>query len=215
MIFYVLTFLLGAVGVFYYYKKRKRINQNKPITNKSITKNTINNNNNKNNNIKKVQNIPKEATKEPSPVIQNIATGSPQRIGEQKCSFKALQGSNLVIEEGKTVQNNYNYNYHHARADVGVMGGGKWYYEMTLESNGQILIGWATDKWKITPNSANGLGSDSEGWAYDGYYGSSWNCGKNQTYGRNYWYNPETIGIGLDLDKKRIEFWRPVDEQVY
>ena len=194
MIYYILSFIMGVAGIYYYYRRRKLKaleNQKKNYIPPYIPSQTINLNNNDN------------PVNEP-PVIQNLSNvkttffflkkefsffskGTPTRKGEQKCRMIALKGSKLSITEGKIVQNNTNYNYNHARGDVGIMGGGKWYYEMTLESNGQILIGWATEDWKLNQNSSVGLGNDSNSWGYDGYYGSSWNCGKNQTYGRNYW----------------------------
>ena len=103
--------------------------------------------------------------------------------------MEELSGSGLTISgEGKDVSNNSNYNFNHAKANVSVRGGGKWYYEATIQSNGQLLVGFASEQWTLSSNNTQSLGNDSESWAYDGYIGNSLHCGKFLPYGKNYWF---------------------------
>jgi len=99
-------------------------------------------------------------------------------------------------------------NFETVRADVKVKGG-KWYYEVKLLGYGKMHIGWCTDKCNIQMNSYNGIGHDTESWAYDGNYQAAWHgSSSNQKRYGEHWNNGDVIGCVLDLESKSMSFYR-------
>ena len=81
---------------------------------------------------------------------------------------------------------------------------GKWCYEVLLESNGLLQIGFCQLK---TPfNQQYGVGDDIHSFGYDGYRLSCWNKDENR-YGK-IWDYGDVIGVCLDLDNKYIEYYQ-------
>lgn len=50
------------------------------------------------------------------------------------------------------------------KANVKVKGG-KWYYEVRINSYGKAQVGWCTDKCSIQTNNYSGIGNDA-GWSH-------------------------------------------------
>ena len=81
---------------------------------------------------------------------------------------------------------------------------GKWCYEVLLESNGLFQIGFCQ---LTTPfNGQYGVGDDINSYGYDGYRLSCWNQKENR-YGK-VWDYGDIIGVCLDLDDKKIEYYQ-------
>lgn len=89
---------------------------------------------------------------------------------------------------------------------MGVSGASKWYYEVTLESNGQILIGFATSTIGLGPDTQ--LGTDDRSWGWDGSQCQKFTGGKCEGFGDKTWKVGDVIGVLLDLDQRRISFSR-------
>ena len=80
---------------------------------------------------------------------------------------------------------------------------GKWFYEVTLLSNGLMQIGFCQ---LITPFSRHGgVGDDLTSFAYDGYRKVKWNKDRKE-YGK-VWDIGDVVGVCIDMDKKLIEFF--------
>jgi hypothetical protein len=81
---------------------------------------------------------------------------------------------------------------------------GKWVYEVELVSNKLCQIGWC--QLYTTFNTHNGVGDDKTSYAYDGYRITLWHDGPKK-YGE-LWDTGDVIGVAIDLDNKRIEFFK-------
>lgn len=95
-----------------------------------------------------------------------------------------------------------------AKADVGVKGGGKWYHEVTLDTNSQMLLGFVTGGCNMEPNNGQGLGSDALSWGWDGYNAQRVSGGKTESYGERQWKVGDVIGVLLDLDQRKVSYFR-------
>ena len=80
---------------------------------------------------------------------------------------------------------------------------GKWVYEVTLLTNGLFQIGFCQLNTAFTRHE--GVGDDKSSFAYDGYRRFLWNKDR-KPYGK-YWDTGDVVGVGIDLDKKNIEFF--------
>jgi len=131
------------------------------------------------------------------------------REGPAEVKFNKMdpKGAIKMSKDGLEVDNSGN-NFETCRADVKVRGG-KWYYEVKLQTYGQIRIGWCTDNCNIQANAYTGIGQDNDSYAYDGSNQKAWG-GANTggvRYGE-YWNSGDIIGTVLDLDNKSISFYR-------
>ncbi|KAL6071490.1 Spla ryanodine receptor domain-containing protein, variant 2 [Balamuthia mandrillaris] len=85
-------------------------------------------------------------------------------------------------------------------------GGGMWYYEVTLLTDGLFQVGWATRRCKFTRNE--GVGDDEFSYAYDGYRVLKWHGKSFIPYGKR-WSAGDVVGCGLNLasNPSQIMYW--------
>jgi DCN1-like protein 4/5 len=88
--------------------------------------------------------------------------------------------------------------------NVGVSGGGRFYYEVQLQSNQQILVGFVAKGCSLDVNNTNGLGSNDKSWGFDGYNGQKCSSGKTEKFGESYWQKNDIIGVLYDLDQRKV-----------
>ncbi|UMM30905.1 hypothetical protein L5515_012597 [Caenorhabditis briggsae] len=86
--------------------------------------------------------------------------------------------------------------WHGARANVGLYGGGKYYYEVTITRDGLCRIGWATLAGSLK------IGTDFESFGYGGTGKKSFGK-KFDDYGTSFTTN-DVLGCLLDLDNLKI-----------
>ena len=82
---------------------------------------------------------------------------------------------------------------------------GMWYYEVTLESDGLMQIGWCSNKFECDPMRGQGVGDHAKSWAYDGLRKKKWNV-TSEIYGRR-WRVGDVIGSLLDVGRKQMRFF--------
>jgi len=109
-----------------------------------------------------------------------------------------------IIDNGLTINNNSD-KFETLRGNVKVKSG-KWFYEVKLVTNGLLQIGWITDAFQPKTTSGSGVGDDANSWAIDGSRQYKWHNGSSM-YGE-YWYTGDQIGVALDLDAKKMHFYR-------
>jgi len=128
----------------------------------------------------------------------------PPQVRMQKMDTK---GSIKITKDGLEIENSGN-NFESVRCDVKIRNG-KWYYEAKLLTYGKIHIGFCTDKCDLSSGNYNGIGQDSESYAYDGSCQKAWGPNPSSTsrYGE-YWNNGDVIGCLLDLEAKNLSFYR-------
>jgi hypothetical protein len=88
---------------------------------------------------------------------------------------------------------------------------GKWYFEVTVYSQGLCQVGWATDHFYPTPQGGNGVGDDRNSWAIDLKRHAKWHDGDRgslcQPYGDGVNLLPNgVIGCYLDLEQKIMRY---------
>ena len=81
---------------------------------------------------------------------------------------------------------------------------GKWCYEVLLLSNGLLQIGFCQLNTEF--NEHYGVGDDKHSMGYDGCRLSCWNKDENR-YGK-VWDYGDIIGVCLDLDENKIEYYQ-------
>ena len=96
--------------------------------------------------------------------------------------------------------------YHHCtvRADVGVSGAGSFYYELSLQSAQQIVIGFANRHCGLA--AGQHLGSDDNSWGFDGYQAQKFSSGINESFGSPNWKSGDVIGVLLNFDQRKISY---------
>lgn len=82
---------------------------------------------------------------------------------------------------------------------------GKWYYEVKVISAGCVQVGWATTSYKGDADGGQGVGDDSESWAYDGWRSYLWHVVSAKWGAR--WKAGDTVGCAIDLDARTMSFY--------
>ncbi|XP_060863040.1 E3 ubiquitin-protein ligase RNF123-like [Metopolophium dirhodum] len=78
-------------------------------------------------------------------------------------------------------------------------------YEVQLNSNGPMRIGWATQKCTFTDEL--GVGETENSYGFDGYRLEKWSMSNATMYGRK-WRVGNIIGCTIDLTHKSMEFFK-------
>lgn len=94
-----------------------------------------------------------------------------------------------------------------SQSRVGVCKEGKYYYEILLETENLMQLGFGTKEMTASCKDGTGVGDDEYGWAIDLYRVKCWHNGKDTDYGRKKWQIGDRIGCGINLDDKCFEFW--------
>jgi hypothetical protein len=76
-------------------------------------------------------------------------------------------------------------------------GEGSWYYEVELQSEGVMQLGWADNLFEGDSTNGDGVGDDTHSWAYDGVRQQAWN-GKEKDYG-DQWATGDVVGCSLTI----------------
>eukprot|EP01062_Namystynia_karyoxenos_P013869 TRINITY_DN14980_c0_g1_i1.p1 TRINITY_DN14980_c0_g1~~TRINITY_DN14980_c0_g1_i1.p1 ORF type:complete len:2892 (+),score=968.84 TRINITY_DN14980_c0_g1_i1:1033-8676(+) len=96
------------------------------------------------------------------------------------------------------------------RGTVRVSRSGKWYYEVTVESEGSMQVGWVTDAYTADPGgSRRFLGEDAQSWAYDGYRMLLLHDTDQRQVTRGAaraWRPGDVVGCLLDLDAREMRW---------
>ncbi|GJQ10368.1 hypothetical protein GpartN1_g2159.t1 [Galdieria partita] len=109
-----------------------------------------------------------------------------------KCDY------NLQIDRDQTeLENKLPNRWQGARASRGASGG-RWYFEVTVLSDGLCRVGWATEEASLD------LGTDSEGFGYGGT-GKKSHKREFVNYGEPYGEG-DVIGCFIDFDETRVFF---------
>ncbi|RYH25810.1 hypothetical protein EON65_15255 [archaeon] len=82
---------------------------------------------------------------------------------------------------------------------------GRWYYEVTLLSDGLMQIGWANTLFKCDPICGQGVGDHNQSWAYDGLRTKKWNV-SCEPYGKR-WLPGDIVGVLVDMDLLEMKFF--------
>jgi len=125
------------------------------------------------------------------------------REGPEQPSVKPLFGDPNI--NGMKVQKS-SWNAEAVTVNVSVFGA-KWYFQVKVEDQCSLRVGWATARHKSTDNSSPQLGSDLYSWAYDGCTSVYYN-NQRQHYGSGDVRRGDIIGVGVDFDRRCMQFWK-------
>ncbi|KAJ3234857.1 hypothetical protein HDU81_001071 [Chytriomyces hyalinus] len=104
---------------------------------------------------------------------------------------------------------NDSWTFESVRSQVGVKGIGKFAYEILIHTDGIIQIGWATAQCKFDPEGGEGVGDNSESYAFDGNRMKKWHSTfiTDNDYGEECTAG-DVITSLLDLDNGTVAFLR-------
>eukprot|EP01083_Nonionella_stella_P228194 808919_1 len=94
-------------------------------------------------------------------------------------------------------------NFPTARANFYALGG-KYYYEVQLNSAGLMQIGFADNRFNANESKGTGVGDDIHSWGFDGDRKLKW-CNGSAAYGSKWSYG-DTVGCFVDIDNCQIRF---------
>ncbi|XP_015602047.1 ATP-dependent RNA helicase Ddx1 [Cephus cinctus] len=103
-----------------------------------------------------------------------------------------------VTPDGLRCQSREQKEWHGCRANKGVQGEGKYYYEATVTDEGLCRVGWSTSQANLD------LGTDKFGWGFGGT-GKKSNARQFDDYGEAFGMH-DVIGCLLDLTNGQIKF---------
>ncbi|CAM9188437.1 unnamed protein product, partial [Discosporangium mesarthrocarpum] len=82
--------------------------------------------------------------------------------------------------------------------------GGRWYYEVTLLTDGLMQLGWAGPLFQCSAVRGQGVGDHVHSWGFDGFRQKKW-CVSSVPYGER-WRVGDVIGVLLDVDLLEMRF---------
>ncbi|ORX41985.1 ARM repeat-containing protein [Piromyces finnis] len=117
--------------------------------------------------------------------------------------------SSSVLSVCKWKIRNDSWKFESIRSNYGIKHKGKYIYEIVLETDGIIQIGWATKDAVFDPKAGNGIGDDENSYSYDGHRKKKWHGlnPKNNSYGES-WVVNDIISTVLDLDNGEISYYQ-------
>lgn len=84
---------------------------------------------------------------------------------------------------------------------------GKWYYEVLLQTDGLMQIGWAQTDFFKPRQAIKGVGDDRFSWGYDGSRLCKWFNSQSTSYSHSKWKIGSIVGCAVDLDAKTMMFY--------
>ncbi|KAJ3126866.1 hypothetical protein HK098_007070, partial [Nowakowskiella sp. JEL0407] len=134
--------------------------------------------------------------------------------------------AHLVLSSNSLSMRNDSWTFESILGNKSAKGVGVWTYEVLIESEGIIQIGWSTKASRFDPEAGSGVGGDTDelrficiyrrcfldnvhSYSADGNRRKKWhgNLTTNNNYGEQ-WCIGDTISTFLDLNKGTISFWR-------
>ena len=79
---------------------------------------------------------------------------------------------------------------------------GKWYYQIIMETDQIMQIGFGSDFFSPDFGRATGVGDDNYSWGYDGNRLCTWVGGEQTLYSDTKWKSGDTVGVAVDLDSR-------------
>ena len=153
-------------------------------------------------------------TSDPCPASQSILDG-----GDRSYSPRAPQhippgilvnmyGS--VAEIRQNIISNIGIGFPTVAAPYFSVSSGKAMYEVVLQTDGVMQIGWCTSDFRCKPYDAGGygVGDDPHSWAYDGNRQVVWHNGNTSPHGvPAKWNTGSVVGVALDADTGTMQFY--------
>lgn len=86
----------------------------------------------------------------------------------------------------------------------------KYAFEVKLESDGLMQLGWASEHFEFDPEGGKGVGDDTHSYGYDGYRAKKWH-GRYSTMRTSYglkWAEGDIITCAIDMDVGEIGYYK-------
>ncbi|KAK9760994.1 hypothetical protein K7432_014465 [Basidiobolus ranarum] len=114
----------------------------------------------------------------------------------------------MMLKDNLEVRNEL-WTFGSVRATRGVQGNGRYAYEVKLNTDGLVQLGWASKLCRFDPEGGSGVGDDIHSYSYDGQRSKKWHgiCPVNNQYGDK-WSAGDIITSCIDLDHGTIEYYR-------
>jgi len=119
-----------------------------------------------------------------------------------------MHGSMAEIEH--SIVSNIGTGFPTVAAPYFLVSSGKVMYEVVLQTDGVMQIGWCTSDFQGKPYNAGGygVGDDPHSWAYDGNRQVVWHNGNTSPHGLPAkWKAGSVVGVALDADTGAMHFF--------
>lgn len=86
----------------------------------------------------------------------------------------------------------------------------KYAYEVKLESDGLMQIGWVNENFEFDAEGGSGVGDDTHSYGYDGCRAKKWHgkyCSMRTSYGLK-WAEGDIITCAIDMDIGEIRYYK-------
>ncbi|THD26896.1 SPRY domain containing protein [Fasciola hepatica] len=158
---------------------------------------------------------PKHPSRSGLPWTPVALTEESHRVGNWNVGWRVNPGdvssnTNLVVSpNGRMVQAVENTGWQGFRANKGIFGGGKYYYEIEcVEDSGLARVGWSLDGASLDLGLdafGYGFGADRDGFGITGLQGKKLHADVIENYGEAFGKD-DVIGCFLDLDAGVIQW---------
>jgi hypothetical protein len=131
-------------------------------------------------------------------------TGAGGEVRGNYCTWNPLNISGGVLANGNLDLTNTGGG---RKVGTVAVSSGKWYWEITVTSAGDAMIGIMPPSNPANTGSSNYLGGVANEYGYYGSSGQKYNNGSATSYGATY-TNGAVIGIALDMDAGTLIFYK-------
>lgn len=86
----------------------------------------------------------------------------------------------------------------------------KYAFEVKLETDGLMQVGWANEHFEFDPEGGKGVGDDSHSYGYDGYRAKKWHgrySNMRTSYGSK-WAEGDIITCAIDMNMGEIRYYK-------
>ncbi|KAA0184818.1 SPRY domain containing protein [Fasciolopsis buskii] len=158
---------------------------------------------------------PKHSSRSGHPWTPVALVEDSRRVGNWNVGWRVNPGdvsssTNLVVSpNGRMVQAVENTGWQGFRANKGIFGGGKYYYEIEcVEDSGLARVGWSLDGANLDlglDGFGYGFGADRDGFGITGLQGKKLHADVIENYGEAFGKD-DVIGCFLDLDSGVLQW---------
>lgn len=143
-----------------------------------------------------------------SPTDYGTDTGAGAQVRGNYAIMASIHNSGSqasVINGGLTATKTTSSGFYNLMFSSLPLSSGKWYWEVTIGSTGDISIGITTSI--AAERTAGSAGTSSSGYVYHNWNGQKRNNGTSSAYGSSSTQN-DVIGVALDMDNGTLTFYK-------
>ena len=122
---------------------------------------------------------------------------------DMSCVLGCTTGSSIIAADGTISSDPGMGGFPSVSCYDLLLAGGKWYFEMRLNSGGCMQVGWVDALFTGSADKGEGVGDDVHSWAFDGYRRYRWHR-DSDSWGKK-WRVGDVLGCAIDIDNRVSE----------